>query len=790
MNTSWGAVKFKKGHSLASLARWFDQLSRETKEHIVAVALLAALTSILFAPSFSGRSFSMVGAHMYAQYPWLGLLSNSPEVVGKGYPQTDHAEYFYPESVFETNAIRSGQVPLWFPYSFGGIPLAETSVVYGFFYLPRLIVIPFLEPINQHDVLLFTHFLLAGLGMYALLRCWGCNVFGAIFGGIVWEINGYSAFFLTFEHILFTAAWLPPMMLGVTLAVRRRSFAWAVSAGGALGISVLAGGLMHAYLNGLLVAGWYAFLLVFELGKLIRNKWRNSLGLVSLPLCTAVIAAAISASCWLPLFQWLPYVHRQGQQLETQLALTIPMLDFARALIRPVSASGPAGKIPDAPGLAFTGIVALVLAVVGLVRYSKPVFFLAILGAFSLAFALGVVPLIKVLRSTLPLFSSMHPYTGFYLFCFVVAALAAFGITAVWDRFTSLKMGSQVLFMLWSMALLVQSWQLIRFTWTINPSQPKTSEWLCPETPLIRALRASQGAYRTLPILFHAPTGQGSAPVLTGKIASIYGLRFGSGYENLIPTYIAGIWSTVENGGNFAQDLPLAYRPYFKHDSLPMDLLEKISVGLLVTAPGVVPRDVGGRELIKDGTLKLVYQGPDGCIYKDTRALPRAFVVPHIGTAPDGPAALRMLMDQRFDARNSAIMIGIKEAEVGFPKDEPSSTSFNATANIISDRLNDVEVALVTPRAAVLVLNDSWAPGWKAFVDGVEHPVLRVNYAFRGVIVPAGQHQVSFLYRPKLFLTGFVISAFSLPLICGVLILIRRAHHKAPSTVASMRFTD
>ena len=65
---------------------------------------------------------------MFAQYPWVGVIKESPEISGRGYPQTDHAETFYPASVFGTTAVRSGQIPMWLPYSFNGIPIMEVGI--------------------------------------------------------------------------------------------------------------------------------------------------------------------------------------------------------------------------------------------------------------------------------------------------------------------------------------------------------------------------------------------------------------------------------------------------------------------------------------------------------------------------------------------------------------------------------------------------------------------------------------------------------------------------------------
>jgi uncharacterized membrane protein YfhO len=43
-------------------------------------------------------------------------------------------------------------------------------------------------------------------------------------------------------------------------------------------------------------------------------------------------------------------------------------------------------------------------------------------------------------------------------------------------------------------------------------------------------------------------------------------------------------------------------------------------------------------------------------------------------------------------------------------------------------------------------------------VDGQETPIYRANYLFRAVYVPAGQHSVDFVYRPRAFRLGLLIS--------------------------------
>ncbi|NIT59817.1 MAG: YfhO family protein, partial [Aliifodinibius sp.] len=55
-----------------------------------------------------------------------------------------------------------------------------------------------------------------------------------------------------------------------------------------------------------------------------------------------------------------------------------------------------------------------------------------------------------------------------------------------------------------------------------------------------------------------------------------------------------------------------------------------------------------------------------------------------------------------------------------------------------------------------------YMPGWKARLDGQETQVYIANHAFRAVVVPAGTHQIKFIYQPLTFWIGSGISLLSL----------------------------
>jgi uncharacterized membrane protein YfhO len=87
------------------------------------------------------------------------------------------------------------------------------------------------------------------------------------------------------------------------------------------------------------------------------------------------------------------------------------------------------------------------------------------------------------------------------------------------------------------------------------------------------------------------------------------------------------------------------------------------------------------------------------------------------------------------------------------------------------DETEDIVVRTECPSEGLLVLRDSWYPGWMAFVDGKKVPILRINGCFRGVMVPAGGHMLRFVYRPTLVYTAGLLSLLATLFIMVVSVL-------------------
>ena len=79
-------------------------------------------------------------------------------------------------------------------------------------------------------------------------------------------------------------------------------------------------------------------------------------------------------------------------------------------------------------------------------------------------------------------------------------------------------------------------------------------------------------------------------------------------------------------------------------------------------------------------------------------------------------------------------------------------------------------VQAVAEQTGLLVLGDSFYPGWQAKVDGQPSEVLRVNLIQRGVLVPAGEHRVEFTLRSATLRTGAWLSLLGVAALVGLIV--------------------
>ncbi|HEX2867262.1 MAG TPA: YfhO family protein [Ignavibacteriales bacterium] len=148
-------------------------------------------------------------------------------------------------------------------------------------------------------------------------------------------------------------------------------------------------------------------------------------------------------------------------------------------------------------------------------------------------------------------------------------------------------------------------------------------------------------------------------------------------------------------------------------------------------------------------------------VYRYDRALPRAYFVSNVEVKP-ALQILNLVKNNAFDPKQLAFL------EEGSVKvDRPDTTQAYVKISQYKD-----ETILIQARATgnnFMFLGDTYFPkGWKATIDGQETKIYRVNHAFRGIIVPKGEHRIEFRYAP----VSFTISKYVALTLSALVILI------------------
>ena len=134
------------------------------------------------------------------------------------------------------------------------------------------------------------------------------------------------------------------------------------------------------------------------------------------------------------------------------------------------------------------------------------------------------------------------------------------------------------------------------------------------------------------------------------------------------------------------------------------------------------------------------------------------------GRAPAGraTAATRRATRSRRPASRRATSRSTEQRIDGIPRGRRrGSPAATRASSSYGDERVDVDTDRRRARS-LLVLTDSWFPGWKATVDGHDVPIERVDYLIRGVPVPAGAHRVEFRYEPASWRAGWIVSLLAL----------------------------
>jgi hypothetical protein len=166
-------------------------------------------------------------------------------------------------------------------------------------------------------------------------------------------------------------------------------------------------------------------------------------------------------------------------------------------------------------------------------------------------------------------------------------------------------------------------------------------------------------------------------------------------------------------------------------------------------------------------------------LYRLSRPLPRAWMVPQAHIMVDPEEVLLELMAANFDPTAEVLLeagphalkqLDGSDSNDGVRTVAPQLSESSPDPQIISLREegNSRTINLVVSQPGYLVLAYTHYPGWSATVDGRPTEILRANYAFMALPIGPGEHRVIVSYRPISLAVGAVVSGLSLLAVIGI----------------------
>lgn len=157
-------------------------------------------------------------------------------------------------------------------------------------------------------------------------------------------------------------------------------------------------------------------------------------------------------------------------------------------------------------------------------------------------------------------------------------------------------------------------------------------------------------------------------------------------------------------------------------------------------------------------SLREVHRG-SAVVYENITVLPRAFLVPEVRAVERGQT-LSAMTTPGWDPRRTAVVAS--DAGITLP-----AGPLEGSAEVVEYEPDRVVVRARASRPALLVLADNMYVGWEATVDGTPTPIHLANHTFRGLVVPAGDHVVELVFKPRGLYTGLYIHIASLLMLAG-----------------------
>jgi len=747
----------------------------------IVLATLLAPVVCLHLPVFTRGALITPAGMQYGQWPFKAYAR---EVIGKGALLEENSTLsdllfqVYPWQLYTTRSLQGGWIPLWNPYSYCGVPFvanAQSAVFYPLHW-PAWIV----PSMRVFTAAILMKMVLAGLFMAWFLRGLGCGTSACALGSVAFALCGFMTAWLGYAHT--NAAIMLPLLMHAAGALATRP-----STGPFL-LLAFAGG-VH-YLGGhpetsLHIVGASALYFLWCLRE--SSRPRLAIGLFA---AGSLLGFAMAAVQMLPFLEYLrasaALVQRQAlagmdPALPAEAPLTLLLPGYFGSTLDGTW-HGPAAYQALA---SYTGAGVALAALLSLMWWRRSRFFAAL--AIACAAIVYGPPVARAALKIIPVVGISSNNRLLLVLSFCLATMAALTMQGVTSCAPSEKAGRARA--LRAGATLLAALPLIGVALAFgggDPAAARLAAAMIGGTAVLLALAMArpsrQGVYMAGIVglacvdmfLFAAGYNPHATPealfprtkltdflrqdaaadmVRGGRVMTIgWSMR----PETQLPYWLSSIegYDAME----FADYRHLADRARlgYVHETgeIPAEsrpLIDLLGTRYIVTPPGGVVSGEG---------MRAAYDGDDGRVFINESARPRiSFVTRAARAGADRETMLLELAKGQVDLAAVVLLddqAPADDADAADTADRPALQLDRATPGALSISVQN------HASGGWLVVGDAWAPGWEATVNEQPVPVLRANYLFMAVPVPARHADVMLSYRPLSFRLGVWISLLSL----------------------------
>ena len=720
---------------------------------------------------------------------------------------------FIPWWDYALETLKSGHLPLWNPLVGMGAPLIA-NYQSALFYPPHWVYL-LLGLLGGTSLMAWgmalmvaLHLMWAGVGMASLTRRLGLGRLAQTVAGLAFSLSGYLVARVGFLSINAAASWLPWILL-FSLAVAEKkalkdselkSFS-VLKLSLVIGLQLLAGHAQTTWYTLVLAGTWVLFWSwVNSDAEKILSRLRDVLSALLGYAGAGLLGLGIAAVQLLPTAQYLLQSQRSSA-VDYEFAMTYSFWPWRfLTLLAPDMFGNPArgnywGYANFWEDAVYLGLLPLLLAFTAVYalrkrrsplstsRFLHLTLYALLITLLSFLLALGKnTPIFPWLYNHVPTFNLFQAPTRITLWAvFALSLLAALGVDR-WRRPTKralywTRLGTAGAFAISLGAGL--TWYFmddVRMTfiraaalaglWALGTgilaltAPPRDAEnpqplwqWGVVLWLMADLLVAGWGLNPSIPLDFYHPPRDS----LVGRIylspQDEYNLKFEYfllfedfsppvDWEDMRAAHLPNlnILDQVPMVNNFDPFVPGRYQRW-------MDVLEEVEPGPRAEMLNVM--GVAAIERVSSERMAVNFT-----LWKGGR------LVRWVGCAEyvkGGEEALDRIASGELDLYK---IITLEETPQPLPMD---CSAWKGEARLTARQSpNKITIHTDASQPGWVLWSEVWYPGWRAWVDGERSPVVRGDYLFQAIPVPAGEHEVVVGYRPVLFYVGGCISLVAL----------------------------